>query len=325
MIKQLSVIMTESTDPRRNLALESVLMKTVRKDRMILYLWQNDNTVVIGRNQNIRKECNLTNTERDGVTVVRRPSGGGAVYHDLGNQNYTFITDDGNYDIALQTDIICRALSSLGIRVEKSGRNDILCGGRKVSGNAYYHHGGVSYQHGTLLISSDLKKMPLYLSVDPAKLKARGVDSVRSRIMNLREVCPDLTPAMVRSRIIAVCEESYGLRADQDIQIDAGELDRETEHFSSAAWTYGREYSPERIMETRFAWGGIRLEFNVIDGRITDPAVYTDAMDAGLADRLKKALTGAACSGEGMRKALSEDDGSREIRDVREWLGSQEV
>lgn len=322
MIEQLSVIRTGCTDPRHNLAKEAVLLETARKNRMILYLWQNDNTVVIGRNQNIWKECNLKNTERDGVTIVRRPSGGGAVYHDLGNLNFTMIADDDNYDVAVQTEIIVRALRKLGIEAGISGRNDILVNDRKVSGNAYRHHHGFSCQHGTLLVNSDLEKMNLYLNPDPLKLQAKGVDSVRSRVMNLKEICVQSDIDVLCDLITECAEETYGLKAEDHFVIDPDLLKQEEERFASREWTFGKNPPFEQALETRFAWGGIRLEFSVREGRISDLSVWTDAMDENLADDLKQCLEGILYTRTAMCNALWQ--GSEEFRDIAEWIRNRE-
>ena len=322
MIEQLSVIRAESTDSRRNLALETVLLEMVRKNQMILYLWQNDNTVVIGRNQNIWKECNLKNTERDGVTIVRRPSGGGAVYHDLGNLNYTMITDDAHYDVAKQTGIIVQALQKLGIDAEMSGRNDILVQNRKVSGNAFRRHSGFSYQHGTLLVNSDLEKMKLYLNPDPLKLQAKGVDSVRSRVMNLKEICGRAEIGILSDLITESAEEAYGQKAEGNIIIDRDLLRKEEERFASREWTFGRNPPFDQVLETRFAWGGMRLEFTVREGRISNLSVWTDAMDENLADDLKQSLKGILYTCTAMYSALQRD--SEEFRDIAEWIRNRE-
>lgn len=325
MIDRLSLIRSRSTDPRHNLALEAVLLETAAEDGMILYLWQNDNTVVIGRNQNILKECNLKNTERDGVTIVRRPSGGGAVYHDLGNLNFTMITDDRNFDIPRQTKIIMNALRKLGIETEMSGRNDILYQGKKISGNAYQHHHGFSLHHGTLLVDSDLAKMPLYLNSDPSKLKAKGVDSIRSRVMNLKEICAEAETGTLMRLIQESCREEFNLTATEDSVIDETLLKREEERFASREWTYGKNPPYDLELETRFAWGGLRLELQVREGKIEDLSVWSDAMDAGIGTRLKECLCGCVCTPSYMYEALRQYSRQREFCDIAEWIRNQEV
>ena len=149
-----SCYITGCIEPYRNLAVERYLLEHTPAGSVTLYLWQNKNTVVIGRNQNPWAECNMAQLRRDGGHLVRRLSGGGAVYHDSGNLNFTFLTDARTYNLARQLEVITGALKSLGINAGKSGRNDILVDGRKVSGNAFYTSGGKKYHHGTLLILS---------------------------------------------------------------------------------------------------------------------------------------------------------------------------
>lgn len=324
MTERLSLIVSDSTDPRHNLALEAVLLETAKENTVILYLWQNDNTVVIGRNQNIWKECNLKNIERDGVTIVRRPSGGGAVYHDLGNLNFSFIAEDRLFDIERQTRMIMKALAALGIETEMSGRNDILAQGKKISGNAYQHHRGFSCQHGTLLVNSDLSRMGMYLNADPAKLKAKGVDSVRSRVTSLKEICGKADIGILKEEIIKSCEETLKTEAETNLIIDPEALRKEEERFSSEAWTYGRNPPFDLFLENRFAWGGIRLEFRIKAGRIADLTVWTDAMDTEIASRLKEILCGCVFSSSCMYEALQKC-GKEEYRDIAAWILNQEV
>ena len=322
MINRLYLIEASGTNPTENLALESVLMDQVNFHEMILYLWQNDNTVVIGRNQNVRKECRLNEIKRDGVHLVRRSSGGGAVYHDLGNLNFTFLTDDENYSEERQSQIICNALRKLGIEAERTGRNDILCQGKKFSGNAYYHHNGKSYQHGTLLIHSDLSKMPMYLQPDPEKYKARGVDSVRSRVTNLADVKPGLTIDQVRTALIQACEEEYGVSAEMYSRPDVDVLAQRTAKFASPEWIYGQELPFDTSCEKRFPWGSIRLEFRVEHGIVTHVSVWSDSMEPDIIDVIPELLQGSLFQSEELCKRLSVKDHPI-YRDLCELLKEQ--
>ena len=178
MIQKIQIITTSNTDPYENLALEEYLMDTVEPGTCILYLWQNRQTVVIGQNQNAWQECKVKELEEDGGFLARRLSGGGAVFHDLGNLNFTFLLPRSEYDVARQSDVIVQAVRSFGLAAERSGRNDILVDGRKFSGNAYFKRGANAYHHGTLLIHVYMANLSRYLNVPADKLRSKIADGV---------------------------------------------------------------------------------------------------------------------------------------------------
>ncbi|MBP9987982.1 MAG: lipoate--protein ligase, partial [Ruminococcus sp.] len=151
-MKKIHIIETFDTNPYHNLALEEALLKSVKPEECILYLWQNRQTVVIGRNQNALAECKVQKLEADGGFLARRLSGGGAVFHDLGNLNFTFLACADWFSKEIQTDIIIDAIRSLGIDAEKNGRNDLTVNGQKFSGHAYYKTKDKCYHHGTIML-----------------------------------------------------------------------------------------------------------------------------------------------------------------------------
>ncbi|MEG1942884.1 MAG: lipoate--protein ligase [Angelakisella sp.] len=224
MINRIAYVTTDNTVPYENIALEELLLDTVLPQECILYLWQNRRTVVIGRNQNCRGECRMAQLEADGGYLARRLSGGGAVFHDMGNLNFTFLVQSEDYDLDRQLEVILRAVRSLGIAAEKSGRNDITADGRKFSGNAFYTKGNRKYHHGTIMIDADLDNLSRYLTVSPDKLAAKGVKSVRSRVINLRELNPAVTVESVKTALIAAFGELYGLCP---LPLDSSRIDRE--------------------------------------------------------------------------------------------------
>ncbi|MBR2067835.1 MAG: lipoate--protein ligase family protein, partial [Solobacterium sp.] len=207
---KLSYIETDCTNPYANLAMESALFETIEEDELILFLWQNEPSLIFGKNQNLWQECNLTNVQKDHVHLVRRPTGGGAVYHDLGNMNFTFLAKDYYFSIERNNTILLNALKKLDIDAEISGRNDLLVQNKKFSGHAYLHKSSTSLHHGTLLIHSDLTKMPLYLNVDQRKMKTKAVSSVKSRVINLQEIKP-ITLSDMKQSLRKSFEEEYGL------------------------------------------------------------------------------------------------------------------
>ena len=319
---KLRLLETPCTNPYRNLALEEHLLSCLRSDEALLYLWQNDHTVVIGRNQNALREVNLSRLRADGGHLARRLSGGGAVYHDLGNLNFTFIVPKGVYDLARQTRVILEAARLLGAPAEASGRNDILAGGRKFSGNAYYRRGETWYHHGTLLVDSDLDALGRYLNVSPEKLAARGVASVRSRVCNLSECAPGATVEATRRAMAAAFSSVYGEKVemfDQNrIKNDGvGEIKR---RISSENYLIGENFPFSLSLQRRFAWGGLELALNVRAGRISDCRAYSDAMEEQEIACLPGRLAGCAVDGAAFAKALAGWGGEDMRRDVLDML-----
>ena len=244
MIQRLLVCRSRGFDPYENLALEEALLHRVGEGELILYLWQNERTVVIGRNQNPWKECRTALLSEEGGHLARRLSGGGAVFHDLGNLNFTFLMNEADYDLPRQLTVLERACRSLGVPAQRSGRNDLLAEGRKFSGNAFYQHAGKAYHHGTLMVDVDLERVQRYLSPSKAKLAAKGVDSVRSRVVNLREFVPTLSVRQLENALIAALAEVYAAAAHSVRHIEA------TGNRQQATGDGGREASGNRQQAT---------------------------------------------------------------------------
>lgn len=175
-----------SNNPYYNLAMEQVIFDQLDQSEAYFFLWQNHNTVVIGKNQNAHCEINAAYANANAVTVARRLSGGGAVYHDLGNVNFTFISDGGSLDFVRFCTPVRDALRALGVAAEITGRNDMVVDGLKFSGNAMYKKGGRVMHHGTIMFDCDLDAVAKALSVSPDKLAGKGVASVRSRVTNIK-------------------------------------------------------------------------------------------------------------------------------------------
>ncbi|MCI6011230.1 MAG: lipoate--protein ligase [Firmicutes bacterium] len=281
MIEKLTYCETENTYPYRNLAEEAYLTFHVEKGECILFLWQNRQTVVIGKNQNCWKECRVSQLEEGGGYLVRRLSGGGAVFHDLGNLNFTFCVREEDYDVSRQMDVILEAVRLLGIEAEKTGRNDITADGRKFSGNAFYRSGGCCYHHGTLLVDVDQRKMAEYLQVSKEKLESKGVNSVRSRTVNLKELNPLITVDALKDAL----RKAFGMVYSLPVQplaperMDSAEIGRLQQKFESHSWKYGRPIPFQHGMAQRFAWGDVQLQFQVNCGRVTDVNVFSDGME----------------------------------------------
>lgn len=294
MITQLNAYCSETFDPHYNLATEQYLLESIQPGQCILYLWQNQNTVVIGRNQNPWSECKTTLLEKEGGHLVRRLSGGGAVFHDLGNLNFTFLMPTEDYDLNRQLEVILTACQVLGLNAERSGRNDILCDGRKFSGNAFYKHQGRSYHHGTLLVCVDMERLSRYLTPSKAKLSTKGVESVRSRVVNLSELCDDLSIPTLKSSLLAAFGQVYGLPVQllTSADLETAAIKRLESHYRSWEWKYGRKIPFTSSFEGRFSWGSILFQFQVDEGIVRDCRVYSDSMEWVAFPALERALVG---------------------------------
>lgn len=295
MLDRIELFQSEGFDPYWNLAIEEHLLEMVEEESCILYLWRNENTVVIGRNQNAWKECRVSLLEGDGGHLARRLSGGGAVFHDLGNLNFTFLMNEADYDLDRQLAVIQTACRTLGLDARRSGRNDVLVDGRKFSGNAFYHSRGKAYHHGTLLICADEEKLARYLSPSKAKLQAKGVDSVRSRVVNLSALVPGLTCERMGEALVAAFEAVYGKKTKTIApdRLDWARIRGLQERNAGRDWLYGPRLPLNFECEERFVWGGVQLQLQVESGVVVQAKVYSDAMDWDLAPQLERVLTGS--------------------------------
>lgn len=318
MIRKIYIYETDCTDPYRNIATEKYLLEQGDQDSCILYLWQNAHTVVIGRNQNAWSECRTALLTEEGGKLARRLSGGGAVYHDLGNLNFTFLVSDADYDVDRQLSVIQTACGKLGIPVEKSGRNDLLADGRKFSGNAFYHSKGRAYHHGTLLMDADMEKLSRYLTPPKAKLEAKGVASVRSRVTNLKELCPEITCQLLKQCLKEAFGEVYGLTPEVYILNAASQeqIAKDAEMLQSWEWLYGPKLPFSFSCEEYFPWGYLQLQLQVSSGVISGVEVYTDAMDWSIPDQIQKSLVGCRLDKAALKETLSAISVGQDIYDL---------
>ena len=282
MIQTLTTFESMTTDPYQNLAVEEYLTFHTEPGECILYLWQNAHTVVIGRNQNCWKECRVSELEADGGHLVRRLSGGGAVYHDLGNLNFTFCMRKEDADVDRQLQVIIEAVASFGLTAEKTGRNDVAINGQKFSGNAFFDSKGCYYHHGTLLLNVDTASMSRFLNPSKAKLQSKGVDSVRSRVVNLSSLCPEITVDTMKQAMFTAFSKVYGLPA---VPLCAERLEQTAiqdgrERFSSERWKYGPKIPFTNRLEQRFSWGEVNLDLHVNEGLITKALLSSESMEA---------------------------------------------
>ena len=294
-----------STDGWQNLAMDEWFLDHLDPEDLVLYFYINRNAVIIGKNQNPWKECDLAAMERDQVQLVRRITGGGAVYHDSGNLNFSFIAGSGRYDVQRQLNLILQAVRSFGIPCEFSGRNDLLADGKKFSGNAFCARGDLRQHHGTLLLRSDLGRLQNYLQVDPRKMKAKGVSSVRSRVCNLSEFTQDVTVETMLAAIRRALEINYGPVTDFVMTPElAAQIVPYSEKQSSWQWRLGKTPSFDLELDPRFPWGGVQILLTLKNGVVAQAEVYSDALDTELAVEIRQRLTGCRFGSRDLADAL---------------------
>ncbi len=299
-MKTTRILIATSTDPWFNLTVEDIIFRRMPADQRVLFLWQNADTVVIGRAQNPWRECNTGRMEQDGIRLARRQTGGGAVFHDLGNSNFTFMAGKPEYDKSVSTHIVLNALNKLGIQGKANGRNDLVIedenGLRKFSGSAYRETVDRGFHHGTLLLSADLQRLGNYLNPDPKKLETKGISSVRSRVLNLNELLPGIDHQAVCTAMIAAYQDYYQIDVTPEYinPEHSADLPGFEEKFATQCswdWNFGKTPPFTHAMDERFDWGGVELLLNVVNGTIENARLYTDMLDPLPLEMLADSLT----------------------------------
>ena len=291
----MKLLILESTDPYRNLAIEEYLFRSCDED--VLMLWQNEPTVVIGKNQNAYAEVNLEYAREQGIHVSRRITGGGAVYHDLNNLNFTFITSEEKakvLDYAYFCEPILRALAALGLHCSLSGRNDLECDGRKFSGNAQHAEGGRILHHGTILFDTDVSVMSRVLRVDREKLEFRAVKSHASRVVNLKELLGEsFSVEDLISHIERFVLDTMGAEACEPPS--APEIDALCARNESEAWIYSdkRYLTSYKIEKKRkYPFGLVKLSMELEKERIVGIRISGDFFGILPIEELERLLIG---------------------------------
>lgn len=287
-MKKIQVIVSDQYNPYLNLAVETWLTDHQEEGVVTMYLWKNERTVVIGLNQNPFSECDVKRLNDEGGHLMRRRTGGGAVYHDLGNLNFSFIADKQDYDVRRQQSVIQEALRHYGLEAEISGRNDLTCQGRKFSGNAFYNGTSNNLHHGTILIKTDGEMMQRYLTVNQAKLQKHGVQSVRSRVVNLSELA-DVTSENIVEPLIEAFESVYGTKAEQvDFKAlaELPEVQATVTHITSHEYLYAKWEHFKAVKKGQFPWGNVEVGFEVDAGtrEIKNLVIATDCLNTEITD-----------------------------------------
>lgn len=303
------------TDPRINLAIEEYALKTmdVEKDSFLLF-YINQPSIIIGRNQNTIEEINTDFVEKNGIIPVRRLSGGGAVYHDLGNLNFSFLTkDDGDSfrNFKKFTQPVVDALQKLGVNAELSGRNDILAEGKKISGNAQFSTKGRMFSHGTLMFDTEIDAVVSALKVSKEKIESKGIKSVRSRVTNIAELLKE--PMTIEQFRTEILHSIFG--GEENIQY--WELTEEDwknihklseERYQQWDWNYGKSPKFNMKHSHRFPTGGVDVRLEVNKGVIDDVKIYGDFFGVGDMEEVEQLLIGKPYSKEAIEEALETID-----------------
>ncbi|MCY9514472.1 lipoate--protein ligase [Paenibacillus apiarius] len=311
------------TDPRMNLAIEEFVLKhlPLEEDSYLLF-YINEPSIIIGKNQNTIEEINSEYVKDNHIHVVRRLSGGGAVYHDTGNLNFSFITkDDGQsfHNFRKFTQPVIDTLRSLGVDADLTGRNDIQVGERKISGNAQFSTRGRMFSHGTLLFQSEMEHVASALKVRPIKIESKGTKSVRSRVANIFEFLNE--PLTIEQFKAAILRDIFGTEPDQVPQYKLTEEDWETirriskERYQNWDWNYGR--SPKFNVEhsKKFPAGIVDVRMDVADGIIQSMKIYGDFFGVGEVSDIETRMAGVRYEEQAVREAL-------EDMNVEHYLGN---
>ena len=293
---KLQIILGNQYNPYLNLAVESNLLDNFLPNTVSLFLWKNKQTVVIGTNQNPYSECDTESLLNEGGFLARRRTGGGAVYHDLGNLNFSFVADKNIYDVKRQMQVIQKALLDFNLETEVSGRNDITYQGRKFSGNAFAKTKNQGLHHGTILIKTDSERLQKYLKVKPAKLHKHGVKSVSSRVINLSEVA-DITSDNIIPHLIRAFEDVYQGSAtiiSFDNLCDENAI-RLSQHIGSDEYLIGKWKEFHTKKSATFDWGSIDLDIDIDEenGIIKDINIASDSLEPKSIEAAIELLKGA--------------------------------
>ena len=308
------------TDPRINLAIEEYALKNLDIEDTYLLFYINEPSIIIGKNQNSVEEINTKYVEENGIHVVRRLSGGGAVYHDHGNLNFSFITkDDGEsfHNFKKFTAPVVEALKSLGVDAEMSGRNDLLAEGRKISGNAQFSTKGRMFSHGTLLFDSEIEHVVSALNVKKDKIESKGIKSIRSRVANIKEFLKeDITIEQFRQLLLEAIFKSKDIPTYELTEEDWKKIhELSKERYQNWDWNYGKSPKFNLQHSHRFPVGQIDIRLDVTKGKIENCKIYGDFFGVGDVSEIEDLLTGVKYEKAEIVKAI-------ESVDVKHYFGN---
>lgn len=301
------------TDPTINLAIEEYALRNLPIDDTYLLFYVNDPCIIIGKNQNTLEEINKKYVDEHGIHVVRRLSGGGAVYQDLGNLSFSFLTkDDGDSFSNYQkfTQPVIDALQQLGVNAKLSGRNDIQVGDRKISGNAQYTTKGKMFSHGTLLLDVNIENIVDALNVNEEKMRSKGIKSIRSRVANINEFLEDkLDVERLKKILLDYIFENSDVETYHLTEEDwKGVEEISQRRYKNWDWNYGKSPKFDLQRSKRFDAGTIDVRINVSKGDITECKIFGDFFGVGDVSEVEQKLTGVKYEKNAIQGTLSDLD-----------------
>lgn len=320
------IIQRDRTNPYENLAFEECLVEFAVKhgDICIFYLWQNQDSVILGRNQNLYREVNLPAADKAQTLLARRKTGGGAVFQDLGNLNYTLIVKESTFEKEEITELILKALEEdFGITADASGRNDLCAQGYKFSGNAYLKKGSMNLAHGTLMVNVNLNKMCKCLTPCGKKLEEKGIASVKSRVINLKSIHPNIQIETLKKSLIAqfcrICNKKK-ITFLPEVPIDNVLYKSLKEFYASKDWIFGSAAFAGQYYTKQFDWGLVQIGLSCSEGRICKCVIETDALITDGFQKVASRLEGIPMNRKAFTRLLRQEAASQIERDIYGYL-----
>ena len=320
------VVPTQSLDPYENLALEEHLLELIDEHRIILMLWQSKHAIIIGKNQNPWRECSVSKLLASGGKLARRTTGGGTVYHDEGNLNFSFFTARGEFKEKRQYDVIIDTLREFGITAHIEGSNSLFVGDRKISGNAFYFRKNTALHHGTLLVETDLEALHTYLEPSQTGIATRAIASRPAKVVNLRELNSEinverLAQCIVRSACAVFGEDPEYMKED-DFSTEALK-----EKYASWDWIYGSTPKFELTFEGEENGHKLTMKLAVKRGAIIEEmSLEADGVHRSELKAVEETLRGSTFNATDMTERLRREEFRGGLfGEVADWVARLEI